>query len=374
MAHILKKSTATNKGVLLLTHKEIAYFGKGLKQIRYPEVNKITNKFFPLDKYKSYYAKRFKQISKKYFIGEHFGWYHRDYGTKPFIDFYLCTESTVTFKEPEKVVTIPLSSSSFINKIFENKGYNKIYDVMCVSHSGKNKRLKDFVHSIRKLYDEGHKYRVLLINKESILENPKGHYVDLEDDYHRLFSTEEKQLFTLVRIKGSLSLLGLPSQAISEFYNLSKVFALFSEQEGEPRAISEALICGLPVVMNKNIKAGGVGLDMLDDKNSVLFTDYSESHKALIQAVENIDKFTLDSERVKTSLREDYTIEVLKEHLAKLYAADGQIFDGTLDNPTNLANAVNAHIAEVPWAMSKDNSADILSRKQFEILYKELGI
>ena len=67
MAHILKKPTAENKGVLLLTHKEIAYFGKGLKQIRYPAVNNITNKFFPLDKFKSYYAKKFEQISQKYF-------------------------------------------------------------------------------------------------------------------------------------------------------------------------------------------------------------------------------------------------------------------------------------------------------------------
>ncbi|MFT4598576.1 MAG: glycosyltransferase involved in cell wall biosynthesis [Bacteroidia bacterium] len=374
MAHILKKPTAENKGVLLLTHKEIAYFGKGLKQIRYPAVNNITNKFFPLDKFKSYYAKKFEQISQKYFIGEHFGWYHRDYGTKPFIDFYLCTESTVTFKEPGKVVTIPLSSSSFINKIFENKGYNKIYDVMCVSHSGKNKRLKDFVYAVRKLYDEGYKYRVLLINKESILENSKGHYVELEDDYHRLFSAEEKQLFTLVRIKGSLSLLGLPSQAISEFYNLSKVFALFSEQEGEPRAISEALICGLPVVMNENIRAGGVGLDMLTNENSVLFTDYAQSHDALIQAVENIDSFNIDSERVVSSLREDYTTEVFKEHLAKLYAKQGQVFDGKLDNPTNLANAVNAHITEVPWATAKDNTADICTKQQFDILYKELGL
>ena len=75
-----------------------------------------------------------------------------------------------------------------------------------------------------------------------------------------------------------------------------------------------------------------------------------------------------------TSLREDYTIEVFKEHLAKLYAKEGQVFDGKLDNPTNLANAVNAHITEVPWSTAKDNTADICSKEQFEILYKELRL
>lgn len=373
MAHILKFPTSTNKGIVLFTHKEIGYFSKGVKQIRFEWFNNLTSKIFPKNQHKSFFQKGLEEISKDYFIGEHFGWYHRNYHTVPLVDFYLCTPSTVTFQNPDEITTIPLSSSSFINEVFENKKFKKIYDVMCVSHSGNNKRLKDFLKSVRELYDRGKKYRVLLINKQSVLENAKGHYIDLEKDYHSMFTAEEKQWFTLLRIKGSLSLLGLPSQAICEFYNLSKVFALFSEQEGEPRAVSEALICGMPVVINKNIKAGGVGLDMLNDNNSVRFESYENATDALITAVENYAQFKVNGDETKKALREDYTVEIFKDHLKSLYAKHGQQFDGVLDNDRNLANAVNAHITEVPWAISRSLTADINTKKQFEILKMELS-
>ena len=369
MAHILKNPTKNNKGVILFSHKEIAFFSNGVKTIRYDFVNKITSKLFPFDVYKSQYQKDLIKLHEKYFFGQHFGWYHEDYPTMPMIDFYLATDSTVSFQDEASIFRIPLSSSSFINQSFSEKQYTKVWDIVCVSHNGNNKRLQSFFKSVRKLFDSGKKYKILLINNASVNETKKRHYTEIEEDYNSMFSHEERQYFSLLRLNTSLSFLGLPTQCIADFYNLSKVFALFSEKEGEPRAVSEALLCNLPVVMNKHIKAGGVGLDNLNPKNSVLFDNYDDAHLALIEAVENYESFSIDVESLKRQLREDYTRDTLIEYLTKLYKNNGQEFDKKLDNAIFLANAVNGHLTDVPWARGRMLSSDIMTRKQFELFF-----
>lgn len=371
MAHLLKYPTKNNKGIILFTHKEIAFFSKGVKKIRFESVNRITEKLFPFKEYKKHFNSDLRKLHENFLFGMHFGWYHRDYPTMPLIDFYLATKSTVTFKNESEINRIPLSSSSFINSSFKKVNYSKVWDIISVSHNGNHKRLKSFFKSVRKLFDEGKKYKILLINNASVNESRSGHYVEMEADYYSMFTNEERQYFTLLRLNTTLSFLGLPTQAIADFYNLSKVFALFSEKEGEPRAVSEALLCGLPVVMNRNIKAGGVGLDNLNESNSVLFEEYENAHLALIKAVENSDKFIVDSEDLTNRLREDFTVKQLIKHLEPLYSKLGQVFDGELDNGRFLANAVNGHLTDVPWSMGREVSGDILTNSQFEIFKKE---
>ena len=58
MAHILKYPTKNNKGIIIFTLKEIVYFSKCLKEIRYHFVNRIASKLFPFDKYKPYFSKK----------------------------------------------------------------------------------------------------------------------------------------------------------------------------------------------------------------------------------------------------------------------------------------------------------------------------
>lgn len=358
------------KGILLFTHKEIKFYNAALKQIRFERVNEITNTFFKPNKLKSYYEKKFADLKEHYFLGQHFGWYHRDYVGIDEIDFYLATESTVGFKYPEEPFRIPLSSSSFIHRAFERKDYNlKIWDILTVTHNGKHKRMRDFVLAVRKAYDEGKKYKVLLLNKKNINEPGKGFDNEVLDLYYELFDDVERQSFVLMRLSGDMSVMGMPSETVAQLMNLSKVFALFSEQEGEPRAVAEALICGMPVVTWRHIRAGG-SIDHLNEKNSVRFETYEESAQALIQAVDNFDSFVVDSEGLAKRLREDYTIEIFKEYMVKLYQGNGQVFDGVIENGELLANAVNAHLTNVPWNSGRFITADAVSRDTFDVFYK----
>lgn len=369
MAHLLKLPQKNQKGIVLLTHKEARVFNNGVKQIRFDSVNKISNKIFPPDRLAPFYQKKFTELKKHYYVGQHFGWYHRDYVGVPEVDFYLATESTVTFRDGSAVFRVPLSSSSFINEAFGPKNYgHKLWDIITVTHNGKHKRMRDFILSIRKLYDEGKRYRVLLLNKKSIFEPGKIFDNEAVDLYYELFNDEERQSFVMMRLSNDMSFLGMPSETIAQFMNLSKVFALFSEQEGEPRAVAEALICGIPVVTWQHIRAGG-SIDHLNETNSVRFETYEASAAALSEAVENAEKFTVDSENLIKRLREDHTIEIFKDYLQRLYERDGQVFDRSLEGGKLLANAVNAHLVGVPWAKDRFGTADIVTKQQFETFF-----
>ncbi|MEO0733960.1 MAG: glycosyltransferase, partial [Bacteroidota bacterium] len=285
------------------------------------------------------------------------------------VDFYLATESTVTFREPAEPYRVPLSSSSFINEAFYPAAHNhKIWDVITVTHNGKNKRMRDFILAVRKLYDRGKKYRILLLNKKSAREPGKNFDNGAIDLYYELFSTTEQQNFVMMRLSDDMSFLGMPSQTVADFMRLSKVFALFSEQEGEPRVVAEALICGLPVVAYRHIKAGG-SIDHLTDDNSVRFADYPAAAAALEEAVEHHDRFRVDAQGLAEKLREDYTIETFKDYLAPLYEREGQVFDRRIEHGKLLANAVNAHLVDVPWGRGRLAAADVLSREQFGVFF-----
>lgn len=369
MAHLMKLPKEGQKGILLFTHKEIGKYNAALKQIRFEEVNNLTNKFFKPNELSAYYRKKFAELKKHYFLGQHFGWYHRDYVGVDEIDFYLATESTVGFKYPENPFRIPLSSSSFIHRAFEKKEYGvKIWDILTVTHNGKHKRMRDFVLAVRKAYDQGKRYKVLLLNKKNIREPGKGFDNEVLDLYYDLFDDQERQSFVLMRLSDDMSMMGMPSQTVAQFMNLSKVFALFSEQEGEPRAVAEALICGMPVVTWKHIRAGG-SIDHLNEKNSVRFETYEQSGDALIEAVDNYDRFEVDSLELAKRLREDYTIDIFRKYMTSLYQQNGQEFDGVIEHGELMANAVNAHLTNVPWSSGRFVTADVLTKEKFEIFY-----
>lgn len=374
MAHILKHPQAGNKGILLFTHKEIGYFSKFRKRTRFEVLNQLQEQFLPVDEYQPFFDKHLQAIREKYFLGVHFGWWQRDYPTMPYLDFYMGGEGALTFKEPEKIFFIPLSSRTFIPAAHKaDPTAPKIWDILCISNNANHKRLHDLLGAIRKIYDAGYSYRILLLVPTKLRED--GHasfYQDLENDYYSQFSYEERNDFILMRLSPKLAFLGMPFGILTSFYQQSRVFTLFSDEEGEPRVISEALICELPIVAYRHTKAATT--DFLDEKNSVLFDTYEASHTALIQAVEQYEHFDIDGEAMAKVCREDYTLLAFREYMQTIYQQAGQTFDGELINEKNLFLGLNAHDLDVPWARGRFSSADILTKPQFETLLTHLQL
>ena len=191
------------------------------------------------------------------------------------------------------------------------------------------------------------------------------------DDYYSLFSSNERQNFSIMLLSSNLSFLGLPFEVMSHFYNSSKIFTLFSNEEGGSRVISEALLCGLPVVVKDNLEGGG--RDFLSKDNSILFSSFENAHESLIRAVENYDLFKVENETLRQSLSEEFSLEKLKEYFKKLFEENGQTFDGKLINTDRLNIRICGHLNEdIQWAKDRSGTADIASHKQLKIFMKNL--
>lgn len=384
MAHILKQPTSNCKGILILTHKEIKYIYSDHQFFNptYGRLDKYKKKIGSLLEEKSgnQFKKTLEALKKNYLIGVHFGWEQTNYPTIPNVDFYMGGPSTVTFEKPEEITYIPLDGSSFIPSFFNcelGKSHPKVWDILMVARDVRWKNLDLFLHSIRKLFDQGKNYKTLLLipsNNDIETDNdPNKTYVELMDDYQRMFSYEERGWFSILKTHTRMPFLGIGQEQLSKFYHLSKVFALYSKAEGGSRVISEALLGGLPVVVYKNLTGGGK--DFLNESNSIQFEDFENAHNALDKAVKEWKTLNTDNERVQKMADEAFSIEVLKSALVSIYKENNQVFDGILDNIEWLSFKLNGHWHEgLPWADKKFQSADISTKEQFRLLLKQLNL
>ena len=149
------------------------------------------------------------------------------------------TTSLVNFEKDEPF-RIPYTHSAFTPAYFcKDDAVSKFWDIINVSRNHKIKCLRSFLFAIRKLYDAGHRLRVLLVVPSCPSESPETHYMELVKVYADLFSRKERKLFTLMRLSPELGFLGISPETIAHFYKSSKVSTLFSLSEGEPRVINE---------------------------------------------------------------------------------------------------------------------------------------
>jgi glycosyltransferase involved in cell wall biosynthesis len=370
MAHIFKHPEGTQKGIIVFTHKEIHYFKLALHSRRFHFVNSIQNKLGLNKVLKPSISRKLEQIKRKYYIGVHFGSYHRDFPSYSFVDFYMSGKGTLTNPDPS-VPFIPLNSRSFSSNQYKpDNSINKEWDILCVARNAKFKNLDRFIQSIRKVYDQGFKFKVLLFIATPPDENRHKHYVGIENDYFSMFTSEERERFIMIKLSTKYSFLGIGSTFIRKLYNESKIFALFSDVEGESRVISEALLSGLPIVVWDKLKGGG--RDLLNESNSMQFSNYNDADHTLIEAVKNYSKFDIDHDKLAMETCEDSSIKKLLEEFVKLYKKNGETFDGELINTDNLANRLPGHDTEVPWSRGRFKTADIQTRKQFNSFLSHL--
>ncbi|MEX2597041.1 MAG: glycosyltransferase [Salibacteraceae bacterium] len=382
MAHIFKYPDSNNKGIIVFTHKEAKFLFSEHEYFR----EKTSRRELPFLKaiFKKDHSKEKKdfieEISKNYFLGVHFGWKFSDFPALSPISFYMGSPSTVEFSEPNSVRYIPMDGSSFIPECFylnKPKKHPKIWDIIMVSRDVKWKNLDKFLLSVRQLYDSGKYYKVMLIvpsnNDISHDSNDNITYTNLLSDYERMFNYQERGFFTILKTHPNMPFLGLAQPQIAKFYHLSKIFALYSEQEGGSRVISEALLSGLPVVVKSTLSGGGK--DFLNEKNAVMFDDFETAHVALERAVEQWEVLNNDEQQIINLALEDRSITRLKTYFTEIYASENYEFDGKLINTDWLSFRLNGHWHEgLPWADKKFASPDITTFEQLELFKERLQI
>ncbi len=371
MAHLFKQPANGNKGIIVFTHKEMKYFFRPSKPLSRKRpttyVPYALDYFYSKNKKYPYFKKAFEELREQYFIGVHFGWYHTEFPELQYADFLMASDGTIDFQPPQHCYHIPLNSRNFISERFKDMSYNhKFWDIICVARAARFKNLDLLLQSIKKLNQHtGKHHKVLLIIPPNKSEDPNKFYTTIINDYYNWFEEEERNNITIMKLSKDLSFLGMPQNSLIHFYNSSKIFTLFSEQEGESRVIAEALLCGCPVVVKSDLEGGG--RDFLNENNSVYFDSFDNAHLAFEKALDNYDTLRQSTTSLKTILRDDYTIPTIKKYFSEIYEQHNMTFDGQLLNLDYLDRRLPAHTHSVPWNKDRFGSADILSISQFEI-------
>ncbi len=343
MASILKESNLNSKGVIVFTHKEKALFE-----------NKYLMRIL---------KKELLQLKSMYFFAMHWGHYHKNIETIDLIDFHFAGQGTVVFKNPEENYHIPLCSRNFSSAVFAKKHSTKVYDIINISRPLRLKKIDEFFLVIKKMISKNFLPKVLIICPLSDDFYHNNHnYIEIYNDYMKLFSSKERKSITLMLLSPEGSPFQLSEEAMSDFMNLSKVFTLFSEKEGESRVVAEALLCGLPVVVKKNLLGGAK--DYLNDKNSKLFKSLDEAADIFIDLISNYSKYQFDTKSLEQELSEKYTKKTLINQLELFFSSKQEIFKGELFLK-NLSKKLPSHQNEFSKNIAPGETDDIITSKGF---------
>jgi len=216
----------------------------------------------------------------------------------------------------------------------------------------------------------GKKYNILLVCASREEETTQDHFTDIADVYYEMFSPEERDMFTLMRLGKDLEFKGLSKKQLAFFYQSSKISTLYSMVEGFPGVIPESLLCGVPVVIWKGQK--GSGHDFLNETNSLVFDSYQDAHLTLIDAVESYDNFKMNMEEIESDLLSDESIIKLKGYFNKLYSKHNMIFNGELINTDDLVSRLPAHYTDLPWVDSRHGHGHAMKFENFNTFYESL--
>lgn len=347
--HIAKKSSKESKGILILTHKELSYLSVNI-QIRKKNVLRLL--FYPaFFLQRKFYNSLMMKLSDQYVIGVHWGW-KSDVKTSPeWVSFHMAAPGTANILDGK--YQVPLNSANFTPKVMRNKHYTKIWDLISVSKSAKGKNIDKLFQSIREIYDSGENIKVILVVASNLKEPNNRHYTNILYDYNTLFSEAERENFVLIKTDPNTGFKGLSTDFLADLMNLSKVFTLFSQVEGESRAIKEAQLCGLPVVVKSDLMGGG--RDYLNDKNSMFFENYSDASNVIMNAINCFEKFEVSQDDVDEKLSEEENIRKLNLYFKTLFKKLGLDYQGDMVNTDSLARRLPAHFNgnDIFWANDK---------------------
>jgi len=371
MAHIFKHPNKSNKGIIIFTHKELQIFNVKVNRRLIKNPIRILTTYFLFKRYVS-------RIRKKYFIGVHYGAYHSNLKTPALVDFHMSAPGTAKFIDDP--IILPLNSANFTPLVMQkDSNAEKYWDIICVAHNTYQKKYPELLKSIRKLFDLSNEYKILFVIASSKDESDsKKFYNTIFEDYYKMFSRKEREQFTIIKTHPKTGSQGLSYTFLSYLYNRSKVFTIFSQIEGESRVVKEAQLCGLPVVVKSDV-IGGMR-DYLNESNSLLFDNYEEAHITLKKAIENHNKFKIDTDDWAKELREDFSLTKVKEFLRGLYISNGLKFDEELINTDNLNRRLPAHYYDpqsIPWAAESKFrfiTTDILNVFMLRRFLKELKL
>lgn len=341
MVTVLKEPVEDSKGVVVFTHKERQFFDSS-----HPLV-----------------SERFDLLREEYVVGMHWGGYSPEATSVPFVDFHLANRETVQFEDESSVRRIELVANNFTPDYFRSFDVPAQWDVLCVGHPIKTKRFNDVLRVLRAAYDEGTELSALFIcpvpDRPSLLDGERWD-MDFFELYESAFSDAERERIELVTPIEDAGLYPLPNDLFPYIYNASNVFVLFSRDEGDPRVVHEALLCGTPVLVREDLR--GSGKKYLDERNSRIVSDLHEAREAIVAMATESETFAFDPAYLYPELRRDHTADRLEAEIQDVFRELGEPYTGEMVKD-DLAMRLPSHTTNLPPDLRKVRTDDLRSVK-----------
>jgi glycosyltransferase involved in cell wall biosynthesis len=320
MASILKIPSETSKGVLVFTTVER---------------DLVLRK-------NSAVLKRIERLKSKWVIVLHPNYFDHDFKLDPIFDVTFNCVDLLTSSTPFSQLSVQVHS--FTPSFFKPSKQDKFWDILHVSRAQTSKNIPEFFEIIRKLYDQGKMYRVLLICTIPDKNWLRGDIVsNIRDYYDELFTEPEKDLFTLLTTSYRQPY-PFDTKTISHFYNSSKILLNTGGGERQGRINAYAWCTGMPLVSLDRMK------DLIPQhlrKEPIFYPGktYDDLPEQVIKAIEYSDtEHNLDDfEEMYHHCSETFNERTLKKELAKFYSVDNTVANDSLFNVTNLDRRVARH-------------------------------
>ncbi len=318
LAFVMKRPLGRSKGIIVFTHKESAVFSSAIEPM----------------------SRLMREVRSRFVIGIHYGWHSQVAKPPPWVDFHLAPDSTVEFALPNEVKRIPMNSSHFASAVFRRMAVPKQWDVISVTRPVAFKNTDVLLTSLRSLKRQRPSTRALIICASSQRSSSRSSLGPLEQQYLEAFNHREREdiVFLPFQLRGAP--FPFPRRDLAWLYNASRVFTLFSRREGGSKVIKEALLCGLPVVLDRNLEGGG--LEFANAQNSRLFAGPEDAATAMLEVLDHYDQFEFDTQALALETSETHTIPKLLTHLERIFHELGLPFEGPVDTE-DLAMKLPSH-------------------------------
>lgn len=227
MACILKAPTTKSKGILIFTTQE--------------RDNLILKDFL--------LQENIIKLKDKWVIGLHHNWHDYNFDYNPLFDFSMAGQGDLIERNKRKYKLVDMDACNFVPDFFKSNHGEKFWDILYVARAVNFKKIPEFFKCVRELYNHKHNFRILFIcpippyDKE----NEKTTFYNIRKVYDKLFSEEEKDLFTLLTIDYRYPF-PLDLETLAFFYRSSKIFVHFADDEKRCRVAAYAWASGLPVI------------------------------------------------------------------------------------------------------------------------------
>lgn len=340
MAFILKRPDGVSRGIIVFTHKEQHFFREEKVRV----------------------SAAISALAEHYDFAMHWGHFSGETLPLPDILFHLAGPGTLRFREPRGEIILPFCSRNFIPADFQPGSESKFWDILTVTRPLRLKNLDQFFTVLKSVMQTRPQTRTLMICPEVPGKNP-GAYNEIASDLHRMFTPAEQENITLMLLSPETYPFPLSQPVMAHFYRQCRFFTLFSDQEGESRVISEALLCGLPVFVKNHLRGGG--RDYLTQDNSAQFSSLEEASRMFLEALDVRRTFELDTQGLAQGMRADLTVPAFVSEMERLFAARGEPLTGAMDL-TGLDRKLPGHCKVLPVSVVAGGGDDLITVENFQ--------